>query len=296
MWSCGLVGNHDISMFPNLGGGFDVSNNPLLKKIIHTASTQVFYSYNVENNGLVGNHDMSMLTNLGGVFAATNNPSLTAITHTYSNQIFNVYTAILCGLKGNHDMSMFPNLGGSFTLRNNTNLTGITHTASTQVFHNYDVQSCNLTGTHDISMLTNWVNGHISLMNNINLTNVIFPLVTGGSFKNSGNILSFGNTSISLYACNLGYINFLPLSAATMNVNSTYGAGINMINNNLTPTEINHILTDFNTISTLNPTGWSGVTLSILLANSSPDTTSGGYNGIAAINSLTGSPKNWIIT
>ena len=49
-------------------------------------------------------------------------------------------------------------------------------------------------------------------------------------------------------------------------------------------------------MSTVSPSKWSGVTLSILTGNSSPDTTSGGYDGIAAINSLTGSPKNWIIT
>lgn len=76
---------------------------------------------------------------------------------------------------------------------------------------------------------------------------------------------------------------------------STYGAAVTLSSCNLSTSEVNHMLVDFDTISTLNPTGWSAVTLDILTGNSSPDSSSGGYDGISAINSLTGSPKNWVI-
>lgn len=102
--------------------------------------------------------------------------------------------------------------------------------------------------------------------------------------------------ALALHSCgSLGYVDFLRLSAITMNTSSTYGAAVTLSSCNLSTSEVNHMLVDFDTISTLNPTGWSAVTLDILTGNSSPDSSSGGYDGISAINSLTGSPKNWVI-
>ena len=48
--------------------------------------------------------------------------------------------------------------------------------------------------------------------------------------------------------------------------------------------------------TTYNPTGWSNVNLNISGTNDAPDSSSGGYNGLAAISFLTGSPYNWTIT
>jgi len=85
------------------------------------------------------------------------------------------------------------------------------------------------------------------------------------------------------------YVNFWPLSGSVMQT-----SGINLYNNNITATNINHILVDLDTITTLNQPNWTGVTLNIG-GNSYPDSSSGGYDGITALNNLTGSPKNWII-
>ena len=60
--------------------------------------------------------------------------------------------------------------------------------------------------------------------------------------------------------------------------------------------EVNHILVDFSGNATYNPTGWSNIDLDISGSNAAPDSSSGGYNGLAAISFLTGSPRNWVIT
>jgi hypothetical protein len=60
--------------------------------------------------------------------------------------------------------------------------------------------------------------------------------------------------------------------------------------------DVNHILVDFSGNTTYNPTGWSNVNLNIGGTNDPPDSSSGGYDGLAAISFLTGSPYNWIIT
>jgi hypothetical protein len=64
----------------------------------------------------------------------------------------------------------------------------------------------------------------------------------------------------------------------------------------MSATDVNHILVDFSGNTTYNPTGWSNVDLNIGGTNASPDSSSGGYDGLAAISFLTGSPYNWIIT
>ena len=64
----------------------------------------------------------------------------------------------------------------------------------------------------------------------------------------------------------------------------------------MTAADVNHILVDFVTIATSNPTGWDSIVLNIGGTNANPDTTSGGYDGLAAIATLTGLPYNWTIT
>ena len=125
------------------------------------------------------------------------------------------------------------------------------------------------------------------------LTGVTFPQSTG-TFKNVTN--TSNNSAISMYNnTNLGYVDFKPLSGVTMDVNSTYGAKILLYNNGMTADQVNRTLVDFEWIVTNNPTRWSGVTLDIS-SNSVPDTTSGGYNGISALSTLTGATYQWTIT
>ena len=288
--SCNITGNHDLTMFPNLGGGFSMHSNPILTGITHTGSSEVFTSYQLYGCNITGNHDLSMFPNLGGSFRLDNNPNLTGVTHTYSPQTFSSYWLYNCDITGNHDMSMFPNLGGGFIMDFNPNLTSVTHTASTQTIGLYRINSCGSLIESDVSMLSG-LSGHYTTYQNLSLTGVTFPLTTG-TFKNSvSSDLAFAMSSNP----NLGYVDFKPLSGATMDVNSTYGCTIDIRSHGMTSGEVNRTLTDFEWITTNNPTRWSGVTLDIS-SNSVPDTTSDGYNGISALSTLTGATYQWTIT
>jgi len=285
-----LTGNHDVSMLSNLGGNFLVFQNPNLTGISHTASSHIFTNYKIYTCNIIGNHDVSMFPNLGGQFRVDGNSNLTGITHTASTQVFTSYYAYLCGIIGNHDVSMFPNLGGEFRIYSNSNLTSITHTASTEVFTSYYAYLCNITGTHDISMLSN-LGGYLGMYSNSNLTNILLPPSTQ-VFKNQSpsDFLS----SFALTDCNLGYVDFNPLSGATLDTGSTYGATILLRDNSMTASDVNHMLFDFNVIATANPSGWAGVVLDISGSNAAPDGSSGGYDGTTAKTNLL--TNGWTVT
>ena len=187
---------------------------------------------------------------------------------------------------------MFPNLGGFFDMHNNPNLTSILHTGSTQTFSLYSIYSNNSLLESDISKLTGF-GGRYRAENCNSLNNIKFPQ-TNGIFKNSLT-LEYSKAFYLRDCPNLGYVDFKPLSGATMDVNSTYGCSIDMRGNGKTTTDVNRTLVDFEFLATNNPSKWSGVTLDIS-SNSVPDTTSGGYNGISALSTLTGATYQWTIT
>jgi hypothetical protein len=136
--------------------------------------------------------------------------------------------------------------------------------------------------------------GIVRVYSNPNLTNIIFPS-TNQFFKNAQNN-EFGG-AFALHSCNLDYVDFTPLSGATLVSGTTQGMPrISLRDNNMSAIDVNHILVDFSGNTTYNPTGWSNVNLNIGGTNDPPDSSSGGYDGLAAISFLTGSPYNWIIT
>jgi hypothetical protein len=298
--NCNLIGNHDVSMFPNLGGDFRINNNINLTGITHTSSSQNFTNYSVNSCNIIGNHNLTMFPNLGGTLQFSNNSNLTGITHTASTQNITLYTAQNCELTGNHDLSWFPNLGGVVSINGNSLLTSITHTTSTKNFTQYNTHQNNITGTHDISMFSNFGGSstgstcYATFYLNPNLTNITFP-TTNGYFKNFVNTESQG--ALGLYSCNLDYVDFKPLSGSTFLISVTQGnPRINLRDNGMIAGDVNHILDDFLYNATNNPTGWSNIVLNIGGTNISPDSSSGGYDGLAAIATLTGSPYNWTIT
>ena len=301
---CDLSGNLDLSLLSGLGGSFLVYNNSNLTGITHAPSSNNFTSYYAQSCDLRGNHDVSMLK-LGGIFTVGNNSGLTSITHSVSTNVFTSYSANICNLIGNLDLRSFSGLGGSFTVNNNPNLTGITHTASTSNFGSYVVNNCNLTGTLDLTPLSGFGQNspvpestfnsfNFRVDNNVNLTNVLFPAVTT-YFRNKQNIT--GNGAFVMNACNLDYVDFRPLSGATLTGGTSFGNPIMYLkDNNMTAADVNHILQDFLYNATNNPTGWSNINLDIGGTNANPDAISGGYDGLAAIATLIGAPYNWTIT
>jgi hypothetical protein len=298
--NCNLIGNLDLTKLSGLGGDFRTNSNPNLTGITHTASTQIFTSYNVTSCNIIGNHNLTMFPNLGGTLQFSQNTNLTGITHTASTQNITLYAAQNCELTGNHNLSWFSNLGGVVSINGNSLLTSITHTASTKNFTQYNIHQNNITGTHDISMFSNFGGSstgstcYATFYLNPNLTNITFP-TTNGYFKNFVNTESQG--ALGLYSCNLDYVDFTPLSGATLLTGSTQGnPRISLRDNSMSAGDVNHILVDFSGNTTVNPVGWSNVNLNIGGTNADPDSSSGGYDGLAAIAFLTGSPYNWTIT
>jgi len=257
-------------------------------------------TFYLDDDNLYGNLNLTQLSGLGGDFRVQSNSGLTGITHVPSSRIFTNYLANNCNLTGNLNLPL-SGLGNDFKVNNNPNLTGITHVSSSQNFLYYNASVCNLTGTLDLSPLTNLgynpINDSFSAINlssNPYLTNVIFPNSTQ-FFRNAG--LDVINSTFALNNCNLGYVDFKPLSGATLVSGATVGIPrIYIRDNNMLTEEVNHILVDFSGNATYNPTGWSNINLNIGGTNDAPNSSSGGYNGIAAKNFLTGSPYNWIIT
>ncbi len=278
-FNCDLTGEHDMSVLTNIGGQVYLNSNTNLTSVTHSPTTGVITRYWVYNCDLTGNHDMSMFPTLGGSFQFFSNSNLTSVTHTANtDSSWSLYTGSNCDLTGNHDMSWCPNLGGNFTLSSNPNLTSITHTASTKTFTSYQLQSCAIK-THDISMLTG-LGGFFSMAENLGLSGITNPVSTQVF------------TDYNLNDCNLiNGVDFYPLSGANF-----ADGEINLHDNNMSATIVNTMLSNFSGITSSNVNSWSGITLDISGSNSSPDTTSGGINGVASLSYLTGATPQWSIT
>jgi hypothetical protein len=300
VYNCNLIGNLDLIPLSGLGGQFVVRANPLLTGITHVFSPQTFTSYRVDGCGLVGNLDLTPLSGISGLFTAYNNTSLTGITHAPSNNTFTFYSVFNTNLYGNFDLSPLSGLGNDFQVHNNPSLTGITHSPSTNTFNSYNIRDNNITGTHDISMFSNFGGPttastcYLLAYQNSGMTNIIFP-TTIKYFKNSSNSEDSG--AFSLYSCNLDYVDFKPLSGATLLTGSTQGnPRISLRDNGMIADDVNRILVDFSGNASYNPTGWSNINLNIGGTNADPDSSSGGYDGLTAITTLTGLPYNWTIS
>ena len=291
--SCNITGNHDLSMFPTLGGSILIGDNTNLTSVTHTASSETIYTYRLNDCDITGTHQLPF-TQMGGIFDMHHNPNLTQVTHSASTQAFSGYTLYDCDLTGFLDLSMLSKIGGDFQCYNNPNLLGITHSSvadNYEVFTSYKINDCSVGGLLNVQTFKG-LGGYFNVSNNTNLKNVFFPNSTQ-TFANA----SGGNYAFTMNGCGWGgsQVDFKPLSASTMDVNSPLGASIELQDCTLNSTDVNEFLQDFRFIANNNTSGWSGVTLNIGGTNSAPDTTSGGIDGIAARNSLTGSPFNWTI-
>jgi hypothetical protein len=305
--NCNLIGNHDMTIYPNLSNFFRLNANNNLTGVTHTATTQTFIEYNLGGCDITGNHDLTMIPNIGGRFNMSGNPNLTGVTHssTPSNVLFKAtlgggYYLGSCNITGNHDLSMFHNFGSDvpntftlsqeckFQMDSNPNLTGVTFVSSgtTNYISRFHIYNCDITGNLDLSIFPN-LYGSIITNNNQNLTGVTLPNSTG-IFRDTSTAFNTQSTALGFIGCNIPYIDFRPLSGATMDVNSVQGCRIRFNGNGITASNVNRILTELSGITYNNLNRWSGVTAFIGGTNATPDGSSGGYDGLAAVNYLTG--------
>lgn len=296
--SCDLQGTLDLSIFPNfggsgVGGSLDLRSNTGLTQVILTSSTKNFNEIRIDDCNLTGNLNLSGLTGrLGGVFQLQNNSNLTGVTFssgcTYQSSVSSSFYLYNCDLTGTLDLTTLSGLGGSFLINLNPNLTQILHGPSSSSFRIYYASNCNLTGTLDLSPLSG-LSGSIQIYINPSLTNITFP-TSVGTFNNT--TVNEPDSAFALYQNGLNYVDFKPLSGATLTDNSR----IRLQNNGMTASEVNQILVDFSGNATYNLSGWDNINLNIGGSNADPDSGSGGYDGLSAVSFLTGSPRNWTIT
>lgn len=306
----GLSGEIDLSELTNLSY-IDLQQNSALTSVINPVSPFTFSHYRLNQCNLTGVLDMSGINalsvriysnpnmtgfilkagttmaqirayscNLTGVidlseaedssvFDLNTNPNLTGITTPTTTKAISFFQFHSCNLTGNLDLSSMTGMGGTIDLYSNPNLTSVTFPTSATLGTKIKIYSCDLTGTLDISGMTGLFSS-FNVYSNPNLTNIINPPTT------------IAINTYNAYSCDLGYIDFTVILANWSNIS------INLNNNGMTATEVNHILVD------LDVKGWINGTLNIAGTNSAPDGTSGGFDGLTAKTNLI--TDGWTVT
>ena len=286
LYSCNITGTLDLSMFENLHatlGNIRLQFNSNLTGVTFatsiTGKLQILY---INHCDLTGTFDLSMFDDLHATAAdirINNNSNLTDVT--FATSITGVMQRLYinhCDLTGTFDLSMFENLhatAADIRLNNNSNLTDVTFATSiTGVMRYLYLYSCGLTGTLDLSMFTDLhATAFISIYSNPSLTGVTMPSATGTLFR------------FTAYSCDLGYIDFTGIPDAL----AVSGSAISLQNNNMTATEVDHILVDLASLVDEEGAGgdYTSREINIGGTNAAPtDGTSTGYDGLAAKTAL----------
>lgn len=223
--------------------------------------------------------DLSALNTLGGSFVFQ---SSTAASITFPSSMspnVNPFTSFTCAPVQSAiplDLSGLTNLGGVINLRGNSQSSGevTSITLPTQDLSNSNqitVFWAYFTKITDLDM-----SGLLKLGGDIRVYSTLLVNVTMPPTGNTAPINTFW-----MYNNNINYFN-IPNSFPTSD-----GVDVRLDNNQLTATEVNFFLRDFD------DSGWLNGTLNISGNNAAPDTTSGGVNGAAAAANLVS--KGWTV-
>lgn len=314
--TCDLTGDLDLSGCI-IKGVFRVRLNPNLTSITHsTNATQFTTLYFASDNDLTGTHNLSNVE-CRTTFTIANNANMTAIS------LKNTSTATAINFSGNNlstlDVSGI-NLNGNFFVYGNPNLTSITHAANAGTITNYRAYDCDLTGTLDVSSLNMSTAAIFLVYNNPNLTAITHS--ASHSFNayyvydcnlNSGGTLDLSTVTIDGTGAGFrGFIasrnNFTAVThEATANLINQYvcingacvtfdftkftnwdtGLIINIQMNGLNAAQMNQVCVDLDSVL---GAGSGSITLRAPSSptNASPDSSSGGNDGSAAVTSLIG--------
>jgi len=261
----------DVSMM-NLSGSFRARSNGITTLTLPTNSN-VFTYFGVNTNNFTS-LDLRGLTGLGGQLFGFLSPNLETVLFPESSQTWSQINFRTCKLTGVLDLSPLDNLANLTIFYGNSFLTGVINPTTSSPITQYYFYSCGLTGTLDVSGLTGLSDNFRAYLNDA-LTSVAFPPTT--------NIFN----SIWLNDCDLGYIDFTVMTNC-IDIND---ATIRLQGNLMTAAEVNQILVDIDSITDGLYTGRS---INISGDNAAPDSSSGGFDGDAAIVSL--ATKNITVT
>jgi hypothetical protein len=290
---CNLYGNLDLSVMPNFGGNFFISQNPNLTGLtLPPSNTNNFNTFSLDQCNLYGRLDLSGFTGLGGQINLGYNTNITGITLPNSSQ--NITSFIIGNSDFTHDLiiSGLTGMGGQIQF-DNVKSSNIIFPNSSNNITFFSLNSCKSLGSVNLAPLSG-MGGFISIQGNTGVTSYTLA-------KNSNPITYLGiNTNLSLPTLDLtpfsGISNQVNLSSNSALSNlilpTVYGGPVTIWSINecsLPASGVNYVL------YTIDNTGWIGGSLNISGgANSAPNGSSGGYNGTASTLSLVS--KGWSVT
>lgn len=275
-FSTGLSGVLDLSKFTSFtSGSIQLESNPSMTGIIFASSiTGTISLLSIYSTGISGVLDLSKFSSFttSGIIRLYKNPSLTGVTFASSISgtisSLNIYETSLTGVL---DLSKFASFSASAVISLHTNpyLTGVTFASSiTGTITSLTIYSTGISGVLDLSKFTAFtLTAQIQLHANPSLTGVLFASVISGIVRT---LTLYSNTS-------LGYVDLTKLATGVNLLNWQF------TNNDWTATIVNQVLSEINSISA---SGFTGRNIYIGGSNADPDTTSGGYDGVAALNDL----------
>lgn len=200
---------------------------------------------------------------------ATSNGTATYIIRLYGNDLKTL------------DLSNVP-IGNEINFSNNYALTGITFkTSGNTIIATMNLSGCNLS-TLDLSNVPiGGTNATLYFYSNVNLTGITFKSTGNGLLKD-----------FRAQSCNLDYINF---TAGGMSL-AANNCQIQLQDNAMGVADVNHILVDLYSLVSGEGSGgdYTGRTINIGGTNDSPDSSSGGYDGLTAKTNLEG--KGFTVT
>lgn len=312
--SCNLTGTLNISTLGSMPTDFRAAANSSLTAISFPASSAAITRFEIQNCNITGTLNLSTI-NVGGIVYLQNNSNMTAVTFGTTNT-FNI-SAFYCfstGITGTLNLSNLTNLGNVIFIYSNASMTGITFPTTSNNINSMFLYNNNLTSL-DLSGLSN-LGGAIRFNGNNSLTSVTFPsttrAVTSIQAQNIGisafdlSPLSNLSGSIDVYACESLQTITMPASNATAITafraydcdleyfditGNTFADNIvfDISGNSMTVTEVNHMLVDADATFPSSGTGSFDISL-----NSTPDSSTGGFNGTGAATSLSG--KGYTVT
>jgi len=276
--STGIIGLLDISMFTAFTATavLQLYANPSMTGVsLPSSITGTFSSIWLYSTGIVGILDLSMFTafTTNADLSLYLNPSMTGVL--FASSITGTFSALnihSSGIIGALNLSMFTTFtsSASINLYSNPSMTSIVLASSiTGTINGIGIYSTGIVGNLDLSKLTSYTaTATVYINSNPSMTGITFPTSTITGFIRT--LRLYSNTS-------LGYVDFTKLRTGVVNLNWQFQ------NNGWSAAIVNHVLVDIDGISAA---GFTGRVINIGGTNADPDSTSGGYDGIAARNSL----------
>jgi len=288
IYSTGIAGTLDltkISRFTTAGNIYLHANPALTGVLFNSTIVGSIYSLYIYSTAITGTLDLSMFTSFAAnsLILLNNNPNLTGITFSSTAVTGSIATMAIYSTKftGILDLSIFTAFSttANLLLNSNTLLIGVTFaSAVTGTFSIIQLNECALAGTLNLSMFKNFTSsGTLNVSANPALTAVtLSPTATTGSAR-----------AMNFSGCAISYLDLTQFSSTINSVSWVF----NMQSNGVTAANVNRMLVEINTIAT---SGFTGRQIILNGTNAAPDSTSGGYNGLAAKTALQG--KGFTVT